>query len=99
VVAEDRQNSILPPLTLQVGRLDKARKSLTCNQCRKPNKHITFAVGSHVCLGAELARRELGLGLAALFRRYPELRFTDQPPELRCDSLMFRGFKSMPLVF
>jgi cytochrome P450 PksS len=66
---------------------------------RQPNKHIAFSVGPHVCLGAELARRELSLGLATLFRRYPELRFTEQPPELRCDSLMFRGFKSVPLIF
>ena len=66
---------------------------------RQPNKHIAFGVGPHLCLGAELARRELGLGLATLFRRHPGLRFAEQPPELRYDSLIFRGFKSIPLVF
>jgi pimeloyl-[acyl-carrier protein] synthase len=69
------------------------------NITRQPNKHLAFGVGPHLCLGAELARRELGLGLATLFRRYPGLRFADHPPELRCDSLMLRGFKSMPLAF
>ena len=67
---------------------------------RQPNKHVAFAVGPHLCLGAELARRELALGVAGLCNRFPKLQFTtNQPPEPRCDSLMFRGFKSMPLTF
>lgn len=33
VVAEPQQNPILPPLAIQVGRFDKAGKSLTCDQC------------------------------------------------------------------
>jgi len=66
---------------------------------RQPNKHVAFAVGPHLCLGAELARRELALGLSGLFSRFPRLRFTNQPQEPRCDSLMFRGYKSMPLAF
>ncbi|TKS59366.1 MAG: cytochrome P450 [Nitrospira sp.] len=66
---------------------------------RQPNKHVAFAVGPHLCLGAELARRELALGVAALCNRFPKLRFTNEPPERRYDSLMFRGFKSMPLAF
>jgi cytochrome P450 PksS len=66
---------------------------------RQPNKHVAFAVGPHLCLGAELARRELALGLLGLARRFPALRFRTTPPERRYDSLMFRGFKSMPLTF
>lgn len=66
---------------------------------RQPNKHVAFAVGPHLCLGAELARRELALGLAGLCDRFPRLRFSKEPPQRRYDSLMFRGFKSMPLDF
>ncbi|MGQ0665742.1 MAG: cytochrome P450 [Nitrospiraceae bacterium] len=66
---------------------------------RQPNKHVAFAVGPHLCLGAELARRELALGVAGLCNRFPALRFTNELPERRYDSLMFRGFKSMPLAF
>lgn len=66
---------------------------------RQPNKHVAFAVGPHLCLGAELARRELALGLAGLCARFPGLRFADRAPEPRYDSLMFRGFKSMPVAF
>jgi cytochrome P450 PksS len=62
---------------------------------RQPNKHIAFGVGPHLCLGAALSRRELEIGLASLLRRMPSLRFAEQPAELRCESLMFRGFKSL----
>jgi cytochrome P450 PksS len=66
---------------------------------RQPNKHIAFGVAHHLCLGAELSRRELEIGLMTLARRMPRLRLAEQPPELRYESLMFRGFKSLPLVF
>ena len=65
---------------------------------RQPNRHVAFAVGPHLCLGAELARRELAMGLLGLFTRFPGLQFAAQPPEPRYESLMFRGFKSLPLT-
>ena len=66
---------------------------------RTPNKHVAFGHGPHLCLGGELARRELEIGFGTLFRRLPGLQFAAQPAELRCESLLLRGFKSMPLVF
>jgi cytochrome P450 PksS len=66
---------------------------------RTPTRHLAFGHGAHLCLGAELARRELEIGLRTLFDRFPGLQFAARPPELRHESLMFRGFKSMPLVF
>ena len=66
---------------------------------RTPNRHVAFGHGPHLCLGGELARRELEIGFGTLFRRLPDLQFAAQPAELRCESLLLRGFKSMPLVF
>lgn len=66
---------------------------------RQPNKHLAFGIGPHLCLGAELSRRELEIALHSLLRRMPGLRLADQPAELRCENLMFRGHKSLPLVF
>jgi cytochrome P450 len=66
---------------------------------RAPNKHVAFGHGPHLCLGGELARRELEIGFETLFQRLPGLQFGAPPPQLRCESLMVRGFKSMPLVF
>ena len=66
---------------------------------RTPNKHVAFGHGPHLCLGGELARRELEIGFETLFRRLSGLQFAAQPAELRCESLLLRGFRSMPLGF
>ncbi|MEV6038983.1 cytochrome P450 [Nonomuraea sp. NPDC052116] len=41
---------------------------------RKPNLHLSFGHGMHVCIGANLARTELRIVFPALFRRFPHLR-------------------------
>jgi cytochrome P450 PksS len=67
---------------------------------RKDNQHLTFAIGTHMCLGAHLARLELKIGLENLFKRLPNLRFAeDKLPQLKTESLMFRGFHSLPVKF
>ena len=64
---------------------------------RADNRHISFGVGPHVCLGAGLARRELEIGFSALSRRFPQLRRGAEPARRRCESLIFRGFHSLPV--
>nr|WP_241483028.1 cytochrome P450 [Nocardiopsis halophila] len=41
---------------------------------RPVRKHLAFGHGVHLCLGQHLARAELQIGYAALFRRFPGLR-------------------------
>lgn len=65
---------------------------------RERNRHVAFAFGPHLCLGAGLARRELEIALQALLRRMPELRLDEaRPARLKCNSLLFRGFDSLPV--
>jgi cytochrome P450 len=67
---------------------------------RANNRHVAFGAGPHVCLGAGLTRRELEVGLATLFRRLPDLRPDPaSAPRRRCESLVFRGFYALPVVF
>lgn len=48
----------------------------------RPNsaKHLAFAAGPHYCLGASLARLEIGEVYAALAERFPNLKVTDTNP-------------------
>jgi len=50
---------------------------------RSPNAHIAFGKGVHACIGAQLARLEMRLALAAIVKRLPGLRFPDPTPPLR----------------
>ncbi len=65
---------------------------------RQSNKHMTFAFGPHTCLGSILARYNLELGLGGLFERLPGLRLDkERPARVKCHSLVFRGFNSLPV--
>lgn len=41
---------------------------------RKENPHMMLSYGLHHCLGAPLARMELQIGIAEVFRRFPNLK-------------------------
>ncbi|WP_407562714.1 cytochrome P450 [Streptomyces sp. 184] len=49
---------------------------------REPSAHIAFGHGIHHCLGAALARMELGIGYPALLRRFPHLRLAAPAAEV-----------------
>ena len=46
---------------------------------RESNPHLTLSYGLHHCLGAPLARMEMQVGIAELFKRLPELRLAGTP--------------------
>lgn len=52
---------------------------------RKPGPHVAFGGGSHICIGAPLARIEATAALSKLFQRFPNLRLArpDERPEKR----------------
>lgn len=47
---------------------------------RRPNAHLGFGFGPHVCLGMQLARIEAVIALTALFTRHPDLALA-RPPQ------------------
>lgn len=55
---------------------------------RSPNPHVGFGAGGvHFCLGAHLARREIGVMWNELLRRLPDIRATAPPVLLRSSFL------------
>jgi cytochrome P450 len=61
-------------------------------------RHLAFGFGAHHCMGAGLARRVLEIGVSQLFERLPGLRLDEsRPVRLKCHSLNFRGFESLPV--
>jgi cytochrome P450 len=62
---------------------------------RDPNPHVAFGgPGPHFCLGAHLARREIGVMFRELFRRVPNIHATAPPDRLL--SNFINGIKHLP---
>src|SRR5262249_48938599 len=67
---------------------------------REPNKHLSFCLGAHFCLGAPLARLEGQIAISTLLRRLPDLRLTGRPNALRWrGGLIVRGLEALPVAF
>ena len=62
---------------------------------RKPNKHLAFATGIHICLGATLARVEGRLAIGGLVRRFPKLAANGDSALVPL--ARFRGFATLPV--
>jgi cytochrome P450 family 142 subfamily A polypeptide 1 len=64
---------------------------------RNPH-HLGFGIGSHFCLGANLARMELRVAFEELLRRLPDMEYSDGGPVLEPSALV-RTCKRMHVRF
>ena len=65
---------------------------------RRPNRHLGWGGGPHMCLGLHLARTEVLQALSVLFDRFQELALDTAPDNLRWTKRTgLRGLKALPL--
>ena len=62
---------------------------------RDPNPHIGFGAGIHFCLGAPLARLEMGVSLPALWEKYPDMSLASEP--VRRPTFVLRGYERVEI--
>ena len=60
---------------------------------RRPNRHLSFGLGVHICAGNALARVEAQIAFQRLFRRFPKLALTI--PAVIAPRLRFREVSSL----
>ncbi len=87
VVALIAQANRDPERFLQPDRFDVGRSE---------NRHLSFGLGNHFCVGAALARLEARAALGGLLRRFPNLEGPTEPPGWK-PSVVLRGPTTLPL--
>jgi cytochrome P450 len=66
---------------------------------RFPNRHLTFGVGAHRCLGSTIARNEVRIVLSEVLRRLPDYRILEDEM-VRAETVgTVYGHVNMPTVF
>jgi len=66
---------------------------------RDPNPHLGFGIGTHYCLGANLARAEIKVVFTELFRRLADIRVPDGAAVDRGSSTLVIALQHLPAVF
>ena len=66
---------------------------------RSPNPHLAFGIGTHYCLGANLARAEVRVVFEELFKRLADIRVPDGTIPQRGASALVLSLEHLPAVF
>jgi len=71
---------------------------LALDLARRPNRHLGWGSGPHMCLGLHLAKAEAEIALSELFRRAPGMKLQAPPDTLKWVKRSgLRGLESLPV--
>jgi cytochrome P450 len=65
---------------------------------RRDNRHLSFGIGAHFCLGAPLSRLEAEIAIGMLLRRLPTLRLDTEALQWWPNPVQ-RGLIRLPLAY
>ncbi|HTZ09448.1 MAG TPA: cytochrome P450 [Acidimicrobiales bacterium] len=66
---------------------------------RRPNDHVAFGFGAHLCLGHRLARAEIATMVERVLERLPDIHLVDEGPHPRRVSNFIVGFETLPVAW
>lgn len=66
---------------------------------RDPNPHVAFGIGTHFCLGANLARMEVKVVFEELLRHLPDIRVPEGATGERGESTLVLSLAKLPAIF
>lgn len=66
---------------------------------RTPNDHVAFGIGTHFCLGNNLARLELRCFFETILRRLPDIELIDAAEPAYRPANFVSGYETMPVRF
>jgi cytochrome P450 family 142 subfamily A polypeptide 1 len=66
---------------------------------RDPNPHVAFGIGTHYCLGANLARAEVRVVFEELFKRLSDIHVPEGTTPQRGASSLVLSLEHLPAVF
>jgi hypothetical protein len=87
------------PITIGIGAANRDPAQFSDPErfdvARKPNRHVAFGQGAHVCVGMNVARMEGRIAFSRLLARFARIEPAGTPERDR--RVRFRGFRRFPL--
>lgn len=87
------------PITIGIGAANRDASQFKHPErfdvARKPNRHIAFGQGDHVCVGMNVARMEGRIAFSRLLAKFPRIELAGEPERDR--RVRFRGFRRLPV--
>ena len=82
-----------PALRVGEPRCHRLRAADDLDLGRDPNPYLSFGAGIHYCLGAPLAKLELGIAFETMLRRMPGIELVE-PPRWK-PTFVLRGLEAL----